>query len=72
MIKPGVDVEILISSSDFDLFIGQVGTIVDIVVDKNDKPVLAVIKIDNHQIDEWNRGLDFHDDGLRPFTRCLG
>ncbi len=33
--KLGVDVEILISSSNFDLSIGQVGTIVDIIVDKN-------------------------------------
>lgn len=66
--KLGDDVEILISSSDFDLFIGQVGTIVDIIVDKNDKPVLAVIKIETQGIDEWNRGLDFHDDGLRNIS----
>lgn len=52
MFKIGDDVEILISSSDFDLFIGQVGTIVDIIVDKNDKPVLAVIQIDTQGIDE--------------------
>lgn len=72
--KLGDDVEILISSSDFDLSIGQVGTIVDIIVDKNDKPVLAVIKIETQGIDEWNKAFEegivpYHDDGLRNI--CL-
>lgn len=72
--KPGDDVEILISSSDFDLFIGQVGTIVDIIVDKNDKPVLAVIQIDTQGIDEWNQAFKdgvpftYHDDGKRDIA----
>lgn len=72
--KLGDDVEILISSSDFDLSIGQVGTIVDIVVDKNDKPVLAVIKIETQGIDNWNKAVEeglpftYHDDGLRNIS----
>lgn len=73
--KLGDDVEILISSSDFDLFIGQVGTIVDIIVDKNDKPVLAVIKIETPGMDNWNKAVEgkglpftYHDDGLRNIS----
>ncbi len=69
MIKVGDDVEILISSDEFYLSAGSIATVVDIIVDKNDKPVLATIHIDNDQIDEWNKGLGFHDDGLRNI--CL-
>ncbi len=65
MIKPGDDVEILISSSEFYLYAGSIATVVEVITDKNDKPVLATIHIDNNQIDEWNKGLGFHDDGLR-------
>ena len=68
--KLGDEVEILISSSNFDLSIGQVGTVVDIVVDKNDKPVLAIVKVDN-----WNKGVEegstpfiCYDDGLRNIS----
>jgi Ethanolamine utilization protein EutJ (predicted chaperonin) len=74
MIKPGDDVEILISSSDFDLSVGQVGTVVDIVVDKNDKPVLAVIRIETQGIDEWNQAfkdgvlLTYLDNGFRNIS----
>ena len=65
--KIGDDVEILISSSDFYLHIGEMATIVDIVTDKNDKPVLAVIKIDNNEVDKWNKNCftQFRDNGLR-------
>jgi hypothetical protein len=67
--KIGDEVEILISSSDFYLYAGSIATVVDIITDKNDKPVLATIHIDNDQIDKWNKGLGFHDDGLRNI--CL-
>lgn len=68
--KVGDEVEILISSSDFYLHIGEMGTIVKIVVDENYKPVLAVIQLDNNEIDEWNKNCftQFIDNGLRSIS----
>ena len=48
--KLGQDVEVLISSSEFDLFVGQTATIVELIFDKNDKPVLAVIQVESQDI----------------------
>lgn len=45
--KLGDEVEILISSYEFSLSAGSIGTIVDIIVDRNDNPILATIQIDN-------------------------
>lgn len=66
----GDEVEILISCYALRLYVGYTAHIVDLIVDKNDKPVLAVIKVDNHEIDDWNKDCPaaFYDNGLRNIS----
>jgi hypothetical protein len=66
--KIGDEVEILISASDLYLYPDHIGVVADIIVDKNDNPVLAVIQIDENELDIWNEGIGFHDDGKRNIS----
>ncbi len=60
--------EILISASDLFLYPGHMAILINIIVDKNDNPVLAVIQIDEQEVDDWNEGVGFHDDGKRNIS----